>query len=264
MIPILSPDARGVVDALARDRTMLAFDFDGTLAPYVPRPEDAQLPPATRALLRTTALLYPCAVVSGRARADVAARVSGIPLVAVVGNHGADPGFGPIDRRLADRVAAWIPALRAALASEPGVVLEDKRLSVALHHRAAPFGPIALRHILRATSRLEGARVFAGRDVVNVVPAGAPTKGDAICALCDRQGTRLAVYVGDDRSDEDAFRCDAVRIAIRVGDTPASSARFHLPEQGAVDELLRVLVAARARQDGLGERWEGFVRAVGA
>jgi trehalose-6-phosphatase len=84
-----------VVEDVARNRTLLAFDFDGTLAPIVNVREKAFLRDGTRALLRAASLLYPCAVISGRERSDVAFRVDRIPLLAIVGNHGAEPGFVP-------------------------------------------------------------------------------------------------------------------------------------------------------------------------
>jgi trehalose 6-phosphate phosphatase len=70
------------------------------------------------------------------------------------------------------------------------------------------------------------------------------------------------VYLGDDRSDEEAFRSGAVGISVRLGDSPDSAATWFIADQLEIDELLRRLIAARARQDGLGERWEGLVRAV--
>lgn len=263
MIPFCSAEAEPVLARIARERTLLAFDFDGTLAPIVERPEDAQMRAETRALLRATALLYPCAVVSGRARADVAARVADVPLVAVVGSHGAEPGFGPVDREAPARVRSWIDALGAALAGVPGIEIEDKRLSVAVHFRAAASWPDAEARILEATRALADVRTFVGHAVINVLPAGAPTKADAIRALCERERTRFPVYVGDDRTDEEAFRCDAVGISIRVGEASGSAATYFVRDQAEVDELLKLLVAARARQDGLGERWEGIVRVLG-
>ena len=259
-IPILSAAGTRTIEAIARDRTLLILDFDGTLAPIVDARDGAYPRPETRALLRATSLLYPCAVVSGRARLDVATRLEGVPLVAVIGCHGAEPGFGPLDRRLAATVVGWRERLEE-LRDLPGVELEDKRFSIALHYRRAPDHAAALHRILAVAGRLRDARVTCGKAIVNVTPLGAPTKGDAIQALCRRLGARVAVYVGDDRTDEAAFRAEVVSIAIRVGQGPDSSASYALPSQEAVDDLLRALLAARARQDGRVE-WSGLVRCV--
>lgn len=257
--------AEGVaaIDEIARSRTLLTFDFDGTLAPIVDDRGAAQMRDETRALLRATALLYPCAVVSGRTRSDVAARVSDAPLLAVVGCHGAEPGFGPLDRSLERRVASWRGELERMLHGCEDVELEDKRFSIALHYRKARAWPDAERRAFAAAAALDGAVVFGGNAVVNVLPEGAPTKADAVRHLCERLGARVAVYVGDDRTDEEAFRCEAVGISVRVGGETDSSAEYCLAEQRQVDDLLRALLAARARHDGFGDRWEGLVRVMG-
>jgi trehalose 6-phosphate phosphatase len=260
MDPFLSPEGAAVIDEIARHRTLLAFDFDGTLAPIVEDRDLAVLRDETRALLRAVALLYPCAVVSGRRRSDVAARVRGVPLVAVVGCHGAEAGFGPLDRAVEARVAAWRPRLERALAGAAGVEVEDKRFGIALHYRRARSWPEAERRALAAAAALDGAVVFGGHAVVNVVPEEAPTKGDAIRALCERLGARVAVYVGDDRTDEEAFRAEVVGVSIRVGEERDSAAAYALPDQRGIDDLLRRLLAARSRRDGRGERWEGLAR----
>jgi trehalose 6-phosphate phosphatase len=261
VIPILSPAATDVLSRIALDRTLLAFDFDGTLAPIVADRDAANMRVSTRALFRTAALLYPCAVVSGRTRKDVAARVRDIPLVAVVGNHGAEPGFGPVDLAIAARVSRWRPVLGDLVAR--GVDVEDKRFSLALHYRSAASWPDAERAIDQAVRRLDGARVIRGQALVNVIPEEAPTKGDAMRALCDRLGARVAVYVGDDRTDEDAFETPVASLSIRVGDSASSAARYFVPGQEEVDDLLRALIATRTAQDGLGGRWRSLVRAVG-
>jgi trehalose 6-phosphate phosphatase len=252
------------VERIARERTLLVFDFDGTLAPIVPRRQDAQLRPETRRLLRTAALLYPCAVVSGRALFDLRPRLDGIPLAGIVGCHGAEPGFGPLDPELERAARTHAAALRRALDGVAGVEVEDKRLGVAVHYRASASWPEAEAAVLAAATRLSDARVLSGHAVVNVLPAGAPSKADAIRALCARLRAAFPLYVGDDRSDEDAFRCEAVGISVQVGRAADSAARWFVPDQAAIDELLRILIAARARQDGLAAEGDRLVRLVGA
>ena len=262
MTPILCETARPILDALAREHALLVFDFDGTLAPFVARAEDAAVPASTRALLRLTALLYPCAVVSGRARADLHGRLEGIPLVACVGNLGAEAGFGPVDRGPRERVVAWREALRP-LADLPGIALEDKGLSLAVHYRAAPDRAAARRRVRAAAEALDGARVFGGRAVVNVAPADAPDKGEAVAEILRRVGARPVLYVGDDVADEDAFAAQEVAVAVRVGRTHASLARWYGPAQCHVAALRAALVAARRRADGRAERLEALLGAAG-
>ncbi len=264
MKAILSEDARGLLDGLARERALLVFDFDGTLAPIVERPADAVIRATTRSLLRVVALLYPCAVVSGRSRADLAPRLEGIPLVAFAGNHGAEAGFGPVDRTPCPAVRAWRETLQAALHGVRGVEIEDKGLSIAIHYRRAPDAAGAQRRVRAAAEALEGARIFGGLAVVNVAPADAPDKGAAVEEILQRVGRRRVLYVGDDVTDEQAFAAESVSVSVRIGASERSAARFYLPEQSAVDALLAALVAARRKLDGAGDRIEGLVRAARA
>lgn len=263
MISVLSDEGVSILDQIAAARALLAFDYDGTLAPYTDERDLAELRAETRTLLRTAALLYPCAVISGRARADVASRVEGIPLVGVIGNQGAEPGFGPLDRSVRPRVAEWLERLPDALKGTEGIEIEDKGFSIALHHRHARSWSEAREHIRKAVAQLENSIFFDGHAVVNVLPAGAPTKANAIRDLCERSISSVVAYVGDDRSDEEAFRCDLVTAAVRIGIDPGSRARFALAEQLDIDEFLRALIVARARLDGRKGDGEGIVRALG-
>jgi trehalose 6-phosphate phosphatase len=259
---ILSAEGRGALDALAAEQALLAFDFDGTLAPIVPDRSGAAMRLETRRLLRALSVLHPCAVVSGRTRADVAARVQGLPLFAVVGNHGAEAGRGPLDRTRRQLVRAWVRALKGELRLVPGIEVEDKGFSVAVHYRHVPSRRAARILVSRAAATLEGARVFGGHAVVNVVPEGASDKGGALAELSRRAGRRPVLYVGDDRTDEHAFRSGAVDVAVRVGRTARSAACWYVSAQREVDELLRELLAARTRRDGLGDRADGLARAA--
>lgn len=262
MRSIQSPEGRAVLDDLAARHALLAFDFDGTLAPIVADREAARVRPETLALLRVLAILYPCAIVSGRARADVAARVSRIPFIAVIGNHGAEAGYGPVDRTARAELVTWKRRLQSELSFVPGLEVEDKGFSLTVHYRQVPSWPAARHLSLRAAASLEGARVSGGHAVVHVAPADAPDKGRAIGELLRRIGSRPVLYVGDDRSDEEVFRSPRVEVGVRVGRTARSAARWYLPAQASIDELLRALLVARTRRDGRGDRWEGLARAL--
>jgi trehalose 6-phosphate phosphatase len=253
-------DCVTVLDEVAREGMLLVFDFDGTLAPIVDDPASAELRCSTRKLLRLASLLYPCAVLSGRARADLLTRLEGIPLVAVVGNHGAEAGFGPVERSLRAAVVAWKRAIEAHALAVPGVTVEDKGLSIAIHYRNAASRSAARRTLHGVAASLPGARVLGGRAVVNVVPAGTHDKGAAVAQLLGRTDRRRALFVGDGVADEDAFRSRSVAVGVRVGRTHLSAAQYYVPSQADVDELLRTLVRSRRRQDGLHEDVAGLER----
>jgi len=242
---ILLPPQRAVLHALARQRVLLAFDFDGTLAPIVRVPEAAAMRARTRALLAEVARLYPCVVISGRARADVRKKLVGLPLRAVLGNHGMEPApVLPAARRL---TARWQAQLAAALAGVCGVRIENKGVSLAVHYRQAPERAAARRLVLAATAAVRGARLLGGKMVVNLTPAGAPNKGTAVLGLCKRLGCTSILYLGDDDNDEDAFALgDKARLlGIRVGRSRTSRAAYFVPGQPAVDQLLTELVHVR-------------------
>ena len=262
MKPILSHAGTEVLLSLATDRALLAFDFDGTLAPLVEDRDSAAMRVETRRLLRTVSLLFPCAVISGRSREDLLSRLASVPLAAVIGNHGAEAGRGPLEHSTRETVAQWREMLRRRLADTEGIEVEDKGFSIAVHYRHAMLQQAAKDRISVAVDELDGAAVVEGHSVVNVAPAGAPTKGDALEVLCRRLAVKRAAFVGDDLTDEEAFRSSVVRVGIRVGEAPDSAAQYFVTGQGEVDALLRALIVARLRADGYKGSSEGVLRAL--
>ncbi len=261
MKDILSNEGRTVLDDVARRRLLLAFDFDGTLAPMVEDRDAAGIAASTKRLLRLLCVFHPCAVVSGRSRADLLHRVEGIPLTAIVGNHGAEAGHGPVDRTVRSLVVGWRELACAALQGVDGVEVEDKGLSLALHYRRAHDPEGAERIVTAAASTLPGARVFGGHAVVNVVPPDAHDKGRAVADVLARLTPRnAALYVGDDSTDEDAFASSVVQVGIRIGACPSSAARYFIASQERIDDLLRALVCARRRLDGLDDHVDALER----
>jgi trehalose 6-phosphate phosphatase len=242
---ILARRNRGVLERFAGPRTLLAFDFDGTLAPIVADPERAAMRASTRRLLADVAKRSPCVVISGRSRDDVRRRVLGVKLAKVIGNHGLEPGAGRAEARSAAR--RWVSVLEKRLTGLRGVVIEDKGLSVAIHYRAAHRKEGARARILDATAGLGDVRLLVGLLVVDVLPAGTPGKGQALERAMERLGCDTAVYVGDDETDEDVFSLDLPRnlLGIRVGRKATSSADYYLRRQAEIDGLLRAFLAGR-------------------
>ena len=244
---VLLPSNGRILEEFSASNVLVALDFDGTLAPLVADPERARMRGSTARLLDSLASLYPCVVISGRAKADVSGRLLGIPLRAVIGNHGAEP-WGT-SRNLRKKVESWKPLLEERLSRIPGVKIEDKGYSIAVHYRGSREKAKALEAIRQATSLLDKARVGGGAQVVNVVPKGAPHKGIALERERERLACDAAIYVGDDDTDEDVFRLDQPErlLSIRVGPSSHSRAPYYVPSQAEVDGLLRVLVRLRRR-----------------
>jgi trehalose 6-phosphate phosphatase len=200
----------------------------------------------TRELFVAVCELYPCAVISGRSQADVASRLKPARVKYVVGNHGLEPGANKPEFE-AD-VARALPLLTSALAHSAGVDLEDKRYSLAIHYRRARHRSSTRRAILDAVSALPiPMRIVGGKCVVNVIPAGAPSKGDALLALRDAERADTALYIGDDVTDEDVFQLDQPGrlVSIRVRESVSSAASYFIHHQRDIDRLLSQLMKLR-------------------
>lgn len=202
-------------------RMLVAIDFDGTISDIVPRPGDAVLLPAAADALRQLAARpdTDVAVVSGRALADVRSRV-GIDEVYYAGNHGLEiegPGVSRIHTGAAaarPRLEICLGQLRRSLDSA-GVDVEDKGLSLSIHYRRAPDPDAAGARIRSELDALcagdEQIRITAGKRVFEVRPRVDWDKGRATRFL--RQSLHAAhgslvpaLFLGDDVTDEDAFR----------------------------------------------------------
>jgi trehalose 6-phosphate phosphatase len=241
---LLAPGNRPLLRRLAQTRALLAFDFDGTLAPIVANPARAQLRLRTKKLLQALARLCPCVVISGRARADVMGRLVGIPLRQVYGNHGIEPS--PAMAAARRNVRRWLARLVPRLEGLHGVVFEDKGASLALHYRKARDRSAARRLILEAVGDLPEARVMEGILVVDLLPPRAPSKATALQAEMRRLRCEAALYVGDDQTDEDIFALSRrlPLLAVRVGRAPHSLAPHYLAGQNDINALLAALLSA--------------------
>jgi trehalose 6-phosphate phosphatase len=239
---LLSKASLPIVTRLALERSLCAFDFDGTLAPIVAHPGEAAMRAETRNLLRRLASLYPCIVVSGRGRKDVLEKLSGVKVGRVVGNHGAETD---VPQESHSRVEQWKVILKRELDGIPGLWVEDKGYSLAVHYRQATEKAEARRRTLAAVAKLSHVRVFGGKQVVNLAPEQAPHKGDALAAERDRLRCDWVLYVGDDDNDEDAFALDGNIVAVRIGRKQRSHAGYYLRAQAEIDALLGFLVRLR-------------------
>lgn len=246
MKDILSPAGRSALEEFALSNVLLGFDYDGTLAPIVPRPEHAVMRPSTRTLLAELSRRYPCAVVSGRSRADVIRLLDPLPLFRIVGNHGSETERPP--RRVPRKtIAGWHAVMARSCGRIPGVLIEDKTWSVAVHWRNARPKSAAKAGVLAAAAKAIGARIVHGKDVVNLVHPDAAHKGAAILEIRKELACDSVIYAGDDVTDEDVFALDEPGrlMAVRVGRSRRTHAPFFVANQGQVDELLALLLALR-------------------
>lgn len=255
MLPILNFANRSILKRLTDQSVVLAFDFDGALAPIVAARDAAAMRPATVALLDLVCQAYPVAVISGRSKSDLEPRLNGARVKYVFGNHGLEPGRD-LDL-LAHKVETVAPVLAAALhAGNQGVEIENKRYSLAVHYRRARNRGLARRSIERAVAALpQPMRILPGELAVNIVPHDARNKADAITEVCVREAASEAIFVGEGVTHNEVFSSYlapqtlpsyfAPRVMpIRIGSS-ISDGDFFLRDQSEIDVLLEWLYALK-------------------
>lgn len=243
---LFSPDGDKAIARILAQRPLLALDFDGTLAPIVPQPENARAPLAISRILKKLCNRLPVAIVSGRAKADVIDRLGFVPHY-LIGNHGAE-GLPDVHPDLAhDQVAQWKAALEqfAQEFSAAGVRLEDKGYSLSLHYRLARERDDALALIEKIASSLSPApRLIGGKCVLNLLPPDAPDKYRAICHLLILSGCDSVIFAGDDLTDDVVFeKAPQDWLTVRVEPAAGHRARFHLSHQNEMFLFLQRLLS---------------------
>jgi alpha,alpha-trehalase len=259
---------RGVDRALAAWQTrphdarpLVLMDFDGTLADFQVDPATVTLPESRQILLQSLAKRadLSAGIVSGRRIADLRARVPAVSSLFFAGLHGLEIE-GPDLRFIHNAVALATPAisilakeLRRATRSLPGVFIEDKTLSVALHTRAA-----SKADRLHATTRFRAlaepflddgtVRLQRGDHVLELLPNIDWAKGDAVRAIIRHVESQTKepvwpVYIGDDSTDEDAFdEIGSNGLTIAVSKHPAG-ASFVIDDPVAVESFLKSILS---------------------
>jgi len=244
---IFGSAGRRRLEEFGHANVVVVFDFDGTLAPIVARPAAARMRARTRQLLDELTRFYPCAVVSGRTRADLTRRLAGVHVDCVLGNHGLE--FGRVNgdwRSKRAAIRSWATELRRAAAPFRGATVEDKGVSVTVHFRNARDREGARRAIHATTRHLEGARIVGGRQAINVLPREGVSKSEVLRRVRELFGCDACVYVGDGDGDDEVFAVDDpyALLALRVGPR-RGRARWALRDQRDVDRLLRLLISVR-------------------
>jgi trehalose 6-phosphate phosphatase len=233
------------------DHIAIFLDYDGTLTPIVSQPQDAWLSDSMQQTLRLLAARVPVAILSGRDLDDVRSRVL-VDGIVYAGSHGFDiSGAGGLRRELG---AEYLPELdraekelREALDDIPGAQLERKHFSVATHYRNVSENdiPEVMRAVHTVAALHRDLHTIAGKKVYEFLPAIDWNKGKAVLWLLETldlvRGNVLPIYIGDDRTDEDAFHALAKRgVGIIVAEqSQPTAAHYSLKNPEEVERFLQ-------------------------
>jgi trehalose 6-phosphate phosphatase len=235
---------------LAARPSLLVTDVDGTLSRIVPRPDQATVSERAQTALRVLQRkLDHVAVITGREQA-VARRMVGVEGLIYIGSYALD-GANDIGFEAVRPALAQIEPRLAAL---PGVELELKQVSFALHYRNSPeaehMGPRLLA-LLAPIAERTATRLLEGKQVIEVAPGFLPDKGAALLQVVADRRIRGVVFVGDDLADAAAFREISRRressgepglsIAVVDDETPPSVRESADLAVNGVDDVERVL-----------------------
>jgi trehalose-phosphatase len=236
---------------------LLFLDYDGTLTPIVKKPRLAVLSrkykAALREIARTPHILT--AVISGRMLSDLKHKVS-LPGIYYAGNHGFEIE-GPRFKITHPRALAAKPLLRRIkhellkrLKAVPGIIIEDKVLTLSLHYRLVKRQDLkrikqVFQKIVRPYLKTKRVRITRGKKVFEVRPNIAWDKGRAVLWFMEKlaKGKDLMpVYIGDDKTDEDAFRALKKKgITVRVGRSNKTQAKYFVRNVNGVYRFLEMI-----------------------
>jgi trehalose 6-phosphate phosphatase len=231
----------------------LLLDYDGTLCPIVPRPDLAVCPPQVKVLLERLrdSSKVRVAIISGRALEDLKDKVR-VQGIIYVGNHGleVENPAGTHRKKLSPERQDELRKIRDSLETNlkliPGILFEDKGPILTVHYRNTPreFTPRVQKAVEEVLQPFPDRwQSFPGKKIVEIRPKVGIDKGKTVKEILIHfpSVNPLPVYLGDDRSDEDAFRVIGSQgISVWVGPGAASSsAQYFLRDPEEVRGFLQ-------------------------
>jgi len=239
---------------MAGKKLAVFLDYDGTLTPIVMRPEDAVLSSSMKEVVQELAYLYPVSVISGRDRRDVK-KLVGLDEIYYAGSHGFDikgPDFEY------EHGKEFLPVIEEAenylkqkTESIKGSLVERKKFSLAVHFRQVEEREVhkVEKAVQKAAQKFTRLQLSSGKKVFELRPQVDWDKGKALLWLLKKMGLDkkniLPLYIGDDTTDEDAFKVLSSRgIGIVVGeDSRLTSAQFRLKDPDQVKVFFEHLIS---------------------
>ncbi len=257
------PDPRALLKPiLNKAPVLLLLDFDGTLSHLVDDPDDACLHEDIKKTLRELAQcsLY-LGVVTGRSIQDIRKRIR-LKNILYSGDHGfeikgKEVSFQfPLPSDYKKAIQEILIQIRKQLLTIPGVILQQKKYSTSIHYRMVDSSNLTsfkkkVKGILKPYIKSRRLKLFTGKKVYEIKPPVDWDKGKAIEKIAEELKSRnllldhKPVYIGDDVTDEDAFRSvnKLGGVSIRVGKTKKSKAKFYLKNIQDVLNFLRAFLS---------------------
>ncbi len=218
--PMVFSAGSDVFDILKQKRPVFFLDYDGTLTPIVNRPEDAQISATMRSTLSELAGRFTVAVVTGRDKEDVEDFI-GLDQLIYSGSHGfvtSGPGGMYMEHEQSEEIIRQLDQAEKDLHrlldnKGEGVQIERKKYAIAVHYRNAPekYVPQVMESVDQLVGKGESLKKGEGKKVVEVKPDIDWHKGKAVWWIMealglDKQKDTVPVFIGDDVTDEDAFK----------------------------------------------------------
>lgn len=223
---------------------LLLLDFDGTLVGFKRRPEEVRLDASMRRVLTSLAkhARINLGFISGRRRADLKRRVK-VPGAQYWGLHGWEGEGGiPWNPGSRQKLLAARRLLSENIGGFPGIWIEDKQASLVLHYRGASNS--AARRAITAARKIAAdveppLTILAGKKILELMTPELEGKGAAVRRLAGGCGNgTLAIYAGDDTTDESAFAALKKGLTIHVGESSETRARYRLRDPEEVHVFL--------------------------
>lgn len=251
-------------DALSNKFILLFLDYDGTLAPITESPDLATLSKESKDLLKELSEWPDCslAIISGRSLNDIKNTV-GLKGIIYAGNHGLEVEGSNIkfENQISPRLKLIIKNIYEEMVEKfskiKGVLIENKGLTISVHYRLVAekdiqgflsiFTEITDPHVI-----CDKLRIDSGKKVYEVKPPVKWDKGKVVLWFLARQqfisGGKnvLPVYIGDDVTDEDAFRAlKGKGLTVFVGEPGNSEADYYLKNTEEVTKFLRLIIGLK-------------------
>ncbi|MFA6076478.1 MAG: trehalose-phosphatase [Candidatus Paceibacterota bacterium] len=235
----------------------LLLDFDGTISPIVKKPENAYITKETRSILKKINKVFPVVIITGRSFNVIIKKV-GVNNFIYGASHGLEWNFDGklknkiLPKLITDQLEQFHETLKKIKDTYPSLIIEEKKYSVTFHYHLMPvkdkkFFKKWLKKFLKNVRKRPVIKIFHDKETIDIVPSLNWTKGDiarlALKYLNKKNKIKFKpIYIGDSKTDEDAFYALSKGITIRVGKSNTSTAKWYMKNQNEVKLFLKWLL----------------------